>query len=192
MKIVKVKLNNRKHQFEVQTRREILVFPYSEVDPSPSGTDPVVECFVDPELAREGFTYRLASGAEGSVHIDAVLEYNEDPRYMAELAVYLLTEKARSRFEQSKLSAREVARRLGTSPAQLYRLLDTTNYSKSLMQLVSVLYVLGADVEVAVRERSRGGDSTSSIADDERLASLSASLGRLPFLEKEFYDTAAA
>jgi hypothetical protein len=34
---------------------------------------------VDPELGREAFTFRLASGAEGSVPIDAVLEYNEDP-----------------------------------------------------------------------------------------------------------------
>lgn len=32
--------------------------------------------FVDPELGREAITYRLESGREGSVHIDAVLEYN--------------------------------------------------------------------------------------------------------------------
>jgi hypothetical protein len=45
-----------------------------------------------------------------------VLEYNEDPSYMANLALYELTVEARRRFDQSGLSAREVARWLGTSP----------------------------------------------------------------------------
>jgi hypothetical protein len=114
----------------------------------------VDEVFVDPELDREGFTYRLASGDEGSVHIDAVLEYNEDPSYMAELTLYRLTTEAKSRFETSGLSAREVSRWLGTSPAQLYRLLDPTNYSKSVKQLISLLYVLGCEVDVEVKERA--------------------------------------
>ena len=112
--------------------------------------------FVDPELGREGFTYRLASGAEGSVHVDAVLEYNEDPSFMAELALYRLTQEARERFETSGLSVREVARWLGTSPAQLYRLLDPTNYAKSMRQLVALLYVLGCEVNVRVTERPHG------------------------------------
>ena len=60
---------------------------------------------------------QLESGAEGSVHIDSVLEYNEDPGYMADLALYRLSQEARERFEASGLSAREVARSLGTSPA---------------------------------------------------------------------------
>ncbi|HVC71342.1 MAG TPA: hypothetical protein VNC61_13890 [Acidimicrobiales bacterium] len=50
------------------------MFPYTKADPAPLPTDRIAEVFVDPELGREGFTYRLASGAEGSVHIDAVLE----------------------------------------------------------------------------------------------------------------------
>ena len=49
----------------------------------------------------EGFTYRLNSGAEGSVHVDAVLEYNEDPAYMAELMLYRLSQEAKERFEES-------------------------------------------------------------------------------------------
>jgi hypothetical protein len=94
-----------------------------------------------------------ASGVEGSVHIDAVLEYNEDPSYLADLALYRLTQEARTRFEISGLSTREVARSLGTSPAQLYPLLDPTNYSKSLRQLLWLLYLLGCDVDVEVRDR---------------------------------------
>ncbi len=110
---------------------------------------------MDPELGREAFTFRLASGAEGSVHIDAVLEYNEDPSYMADLVLYGLTQAARTRFESSGLSTREVARSLGTSPTQLYRLLDPTNYAKSLRQLMALLYLLGCDVDVEVTERLR-------------------------------------
>ena len=155
MKIQSVVASNRKRVFEVETRRETYPFPYASVTPRPSAKNRVVEVYVDAELGREGFTYLLASGAGGTVHIDAVLEYNEDPSYMAELALYRLTVEAKERFENSGLSAREVARLLRTSPAQLYRLLDPTNYAKSLKQLVSLLYLLGAEVEVEVRNRPR-------------------------------------
>jgi hypothetical protein len=155
VKITHVAANNRKRVFEIDTRRQTFVFPYAKVTPTPAPEDRIVEVYVDPELGREGFTYRLESGAEGSVHIDAVLEYNEDPSYMAELTLYRLTLEAKERYEASGLSAREVARLLDTSPTQLYRLLDPTNYAKSLKQLVSLLYLLGAEVEVEVRNRSR-------------------------------------
>jgi len=155
MKILGVTSNNRKHAFEVRTRRETLPFPYAKADPAPTSADRIVEVFVDPELGREGFTYRLASGAEGSIHIDAVLEHNQDPGYMAELALYRLTQEARARFDASGLSTREASRWLGTSPTQLYRLLDPTNYTKSLRQLLSLLYLLGAEVEVEVKDRPR-------------------------------------
>lgn len=153
MKILKVTANNRRHVFEVRTRRQDFVFPYAKADPPPSAKDRIVEVFVDPEVGREAFTFRLASGTEGTVHIDAVREYNDDPSYMADLALYRLTVEAKTRSESSGLSMREIARSLGTSPTQLYRLLDPTNYSKSLRQLLALLYLLGCDVDVEVRER---------------------------------------
>lgn len=155
MKILGVMVNNRKHVFEVRTRRGTLVFPYAKCDPAPSPADRVTEVFVDPELGREGFTYRLNSGVEGSVHVDAVLEYNEDPAYMAELMLYRLSQEAKERFEESGLSVRQVSQLLDTSPTQLYRLLDPTNYAKSLRQLISLLYVLGCEVDVEIKERPR-------------------------------------
>jgi hypothetical protein len=155
MKIFKVTANNRKHAFEVRTRRQTFLFPYAKTDPAPLRTDRVAEVFVDPELGNEGFTYRLDSGAEGSVHIDAVLEHNEDPSLMAELTLYRLTQDAQKRFEASGLSVRDVSRWLGTSPTQLYRLLDPTNYTKSVRQLISLLYLLGCEVDVEVRQRPR-------------------------------------
>lgn len=155
MKILSVVANNRKRAFEVRLRSRTLVLPYAKVDPRPSANDRISEVFVDSELGREAFTYRLASGAEGSVHVDAVLEYNDDPSYMAELTLYRLTQEARERFEASGLTVREVARWLGTSPAQFYRLLDPANYAKSVRQLISLLYVLGCEVDLRVTERPR-------------------------------------
>ncbi|MGH9090212.1 MAG: hypothetical protein ACRDZR_02350 [Acidimicrobiales bacterium] len=162
MKITGVTANNRRRVFEMATRRASYVMPYAKVDPTPSPRDRIAEVFVDPELGREGFTYILESGAEGSVHVDSVLEYNEDPSYMADLALYELTVEARRRFEESGLSTREIARLLGTSPAQLYRLLDPTNSSKSVRQLILLLYALGFHVELAVRERSNAGPNPHS------------------------------
>lgn len=153
MKILAVNPNNRKHLFEVTTDGDSFVFPYSKVDPAPSRDDRVAEVRPDSELGDEAFTYRLASGAEGSVHIDSVLEYNEDPSTMADLTMYRLTLQAKDRFAESGLSAREVARAIGTSTSQLYRLLDPTNANKSMHQLLALLSHLGYDVEVSVTKR---------------------------------------
>ncbi|HVA03546.1 MAG TPA: hypothetical protein VMU64_07310 [Acidimicrobiales bacterium] len=149
MKIQKVSPDNRRRRFEVTTRRGLMTFPYGRCDPAPSTKDPLVEVYVDPELGREGFTYRLTSGAEGSVHVDSVLDVSADPDHLARLELYRLTTEAKSRLEASGLSVREAAARLGTSPPQLYRLLDPTNYSKSARQLLAVLALGGASVTVA-------------------------------------------
>jgi len=154
VKITSVTANNRKRAFEVKTRRGQWPFPYSKAELAPTPSDPLVELYIDPELGREGFTYLLASGAEGSVHIDHVLDYNEEPGYMRDLLLYNLTVEALERIEASPLSKREIIRRLGTSPAQFYRLLDTTNYRKSVDKMLALLQVLDCEVEVIVRAKS--------------------------------------
>ena len=45
-------------------------------------------------------------------------------------------------------------RRLGTSAAQLYRLLDQTNYRKSIDQVLALLQVLNCDVDLVVRGKT--------------------------------------
>jgi hypothetical protein len=148
VKIMKVEADNRRHRFEVTTRREVLPFPYGRCDPAPSPDDRIVDVYVDPELGREGFTYQLESGVEGSVHIDSVLDVNADPDYLARMELYRLTLEAKQRLEASGLSIRDASERLGTSPPQLYRLLDPTNYSKSARQLLALLALGGASVQV--------------------------------------------
>ena len=167
MKITSVVANNRKRVFEVTTRRGQWPFPYGKAEPEPTPSDPLVELFIDPELGREGFTYILASGGEGSVHIDHVLDYNEEPGYLRDLLLYNLTVEALDRIETSRLSKREIIRRLGTSPSQFYRLIDPTNHRKSIDKMLTLLQVLGCEVEVTVRpkqakRRSFAHDTTSA------------------------------
>ena len=154
MKIRSVKLNNRKKAFEVRVSARTFVFPYSKSDPRPMVDDPVRRVFVDEELGREGFTFVLASGRAGAVHVEQVLEYNEDPAHLRDLLLYKLTIEAQKRIDASALSKREIVRRLGTSATQLYRLLDQTNYRKSVDQLVSLLTVLDCDVDLVVRAKT--------------------------------------
>jgi hypothetical protein len=151
MKMRAVVGNNRKKVFEVKTATRTLALPYAKVDPRPTAQDPLGRVFVDQELDREGFTYVLASGREGTVHVEQVLEYNQDPGYLRDALLYRLTIEAQKRLQDSPLSKREIIRRLGTSAAQFYRLLDQTNYRKTIDQMLSLLHVLDCSVDLVVR-----------------------------------------
>jgi len=64
-----------------------------------------------------------------------------------------LTLEAQKRIADSELSKREIVRRLGTSAA-LYRLLDQTNYRKSVDQVLALLQVLNCEVDLVVRPKT--------------------------------------
>jgi hypothetical protein len=151
VKIQRVDANNRKKVFEVQTARERLVYPYAKLALPPSGDDRVVDVYPDPETGKEAFTYRLESGVEDTIHLDAVLEYHQDPAYLNEVLLHRLTVEAGKALATSDLAKREVARRLGTSASQLYRLLDPSHSGKSVGQMLALLHLLGQQVEVVVR-----------------------------------------
>lgn len=153
MKIRKVSQNNRKKAFEVATYSRVYLFPYAKLEIPPSRENAIARVYVDKELDNEAFTYELESGDEGTVHIDHVLEYNRDPRYMRDLLLYKLTIAAQDRVKTSSLSKRELIRRLGTSPAQFYRLLDQTNYKKSIDQLMALLHILDCDVDLVIKKK---------------------------------------
>ena len=154
MKIKKVRQNNRRKVFEVETRQHIYLFPYAKLEVQPSAADRIIEVCVERELGNEAFTYRLESGREGSVHIDHVLEYNQDPHLLRDLLLYKLTLEVQKRVAESPLSKREIIRRLGTSATQFYRLLDQTNYKKSVGQMLSLLAILDCEVDLVVREKA--------------------------------------
>jgi hypothetical protein len=154
VKVQSVVHNNRRKAFEVEVEGRRLQFPYAKLELLPSPTNKIAKVFPDPEIGCEGFTYVLESGEEGTVHVEQVLEYNQDPGYLRDLLLYKLTLEARKRIEASPLSKREIIRKLGTSASQLYRLLDPTNYRKSLDQVLSLLHALDCDVDFVVRAKS--------------------------------------
>lgn len=157
MKIRSVRANQQKRAFDLTISSGSFSMPYVRLPRPPVPEDPVVEVFVDPELGNEAFTYRLASGGEDSVHLDAVLDYNRDPDTLRNLLLYRLTAEAQRRVQESDLSKRELTRRLGTSASQFYRLLDQTNYRKSIDQMLALLQILDCDVDLVVRDRPRAG-----------------------------------
>jgi hypothetical protein len=153
VRIDSARLNNRRRVFELVTPRGEFAYPYSKADPPPSTSDPVVEMFIDEELAGQGITYRLRSGREGLVLMDMAFDYNREPAYMRDALLYRLTVEAQDRLAASPLSHREIIRRLGTSPAQFYLLLDQTNYRKSVDKVLELLQALDCDVDLVVTAR---------------------------------------
>ncbi|HIF91713.1 MAG: hypothetical protein ABGX04_15820 [Myxococcales bacterium] len=154
MKIRRVAYNNQKKTFEATIYSgRVFSFPFAKANPQPTSDNQVYEVQPDPDFGNEAFTYTLESGEEGTIHIDHLLEYCDDPAYMARLTLHKLTVEAMKRVESSPLSKREIMRRLGTSQAQLYRLLDPANDRKSMNQLVELLAAVDCEVEMLVRER---------------------------------------
>jgi hypothetical protein len=169
VKIRSVTFNNRRRDFSVRIGAATFRYPYARL-PETGPRDRVVAAAVDQEIGGQGFVCALSSGAEAVVLADQVLDYNADPRYLRELVLYELSVAARERLAASSLARREIIRRLGTSPAQLYRLLDQTNTKKSVDQMLSLLSVLDCTVTLKVRSIAAGRRAASSRARTPRRA----------------------
>jgi len=154
MRVRSVEFNNRRRDFTVRLGASSYRYPFVRLETPPAPGDHVVSAYVDPEIAREGFSYVFASGADGTVHGEQVLDYNKDPRYLREALLYQLTIEAQQRLGASPLSRREIARRMETSAAQVCRLLDQTNTRKSVDEVLRLLGVLECEVQVSVRAKS--------------------------------------
>ena len=106
MKIREVIVNNRKARLELWVRAgDVYPVPYAKLDPRPTSRNRIRDAYVDKELGNEAVTYVLESGAEGTVHIDYALEYNQNPGYLAELLAHRLSVEARNRAKRSGLAA---------------------------------------------------------------------------------------
>jgi hypothetical protein len=142
-----VTINRRRKSFVLKTAGGTLEYPFSRLSLKPSLNDPLVSAYVDPELAKQGFTYRLRSGKEDSVLMDQVREYNKDSEYLRELLLYRLTILARKALASSGIAKREVIRRMKTSPTQFYRLMDQTNTRKSIDEMIRLLTALDVPLD---------------------------------------------
>ncbi|MDX2412966.1 MAG: hypothetical protein QNK16_11370 [Woeseiaceae bacterium] len=148
MKIRSLKMNNHKKAFELRTYKDRYEYPYAMLDTQPTDENRIANAYIDPDLGNEAITYELTSGAEDTIHIDRILEYNRDPSYMRDLLLYKLTIEAKKLVESSPVGIRELGRRLGTSPTQIYRLLDEENTRKSLDRVFELLSVLQCRIDI--------------------------------------------
>lgn len=153
MKIKSVIVNNKKKSLEIFVGKKSYSFPFSKLRLKPAAKNPIKKIEVDRELASQAVTYHLGDGSEDTVHMDEFLWYNRDPKYVRDLLLYQLTSDAQDIIQEAGLSKNEIIRRLGTSPSQLYRLLDTTNYRKSIDEMLRLLAVLGCEVKLQVKRK---------------------------------------
>ena len=153
MKIINIEVNNRKKTFSVNTSNSTYSYPFAKLNPVPLKNNPLTNFWIDTDFGENAFSYELKDGKTGTVHIDHVLEYNRDPNYMTELLLYKLTIEAKRHVEGTHLSNREIIRRLGTSPAQYYRLLDQTNVTKSVNKMFNLLQVLGCEIDIVFKDK---------------------------------------
>jgi hypothetical protein len=156
MKVTKVLADNRKRVFAVHCGKRggkrVLEFPFSKLRLCPSHNNSVSRAWPDPDVSNQGFSYELVSGHSDTVPLDAVLEYHRDPNYLREIILYKLTLAAQEIIKSKGIRKRELVRRLGTSPSQLYRLLDQTFYGKTIDQMHKLLHILGCALEVTIKE----------------------------------------
>lgn len=148
MKIRKASVNQRKKALEIETSKGSMSLPFTKLKLKPTAKDRITSAFVDAELDHRAVTYVLASGKEDSIHLDAFLDYNRDPDFMRNSTLHELTVQAIQLMKESGLSKHELIRRLKTSPSQLYRLLDTANYRKSVDEMLRLLAALGYRLDV--------------------------------------------
>src|SRR6188768_590789 len=112
VKVRAVEVDNRRRSFRVASDRGVFDFPYAKTYPPLARNERVNSAWPDPELGNEAFTFQLESGREDSVHMDSVLEYNEDPETLQRILLHRLTVEAKQAVREGSLSKRELVRRL--------------------------------------------------------------------------------
>lgn len=146
MKINSVVADKRKKELVIKAGQRVFHYPFALV----SGDSPVAAAWPDPAIGREGIECRLASGEMRTIHLDDIRRQVGDTEYLREQLLYEITLKAQALVRKKGIAKRALCRMLRTSPAQLYRLLDQTCYSKTLDQMVRLLGILGCDVKIAI------------------------------------------
>lgn len=102
----------------------------------------VVDARPDPETGGHSFAFTLDDGTTDYVPFDQPLHIARNPEYVKEQTLYEMTKQLNEFIRREGISKRGLARRLKTSPAQLARLLDPTNYRKSMSRLVEIGAIL--------------------------------------------------
>ena len=148
MKITDVKMDSRKKELLITAGRKTFHYPWAFV----SSGDVVVAAEADVEIGNEGITCLLASGETRTVHLDDIRAQVGDADYLREQMLYDMTLQAQRSVREKRVAKRALCRMLHTSPAQVYRLLDQTCYSKTVDQMLRLLQALGCTVRFDVSQ----------------------------------------
>jgi hypothetical protein len=141
--ISRVGFNNRKRAVECQIGSQAYILPYARV--GIARDERVARVSVDRGGDHDALRYvlkwwrRRAVGRVGIVTVDEAFEY-----YAQRLGDRVRRKLAR------EAKKRVAASSLGTSPGQFYRLIDEGEDRVSFGQLLALLEVVGADVDVVV------------------------------------------
>ena len=151
--ISRIYADYRSKGFFVHMGERKLLYPFVMLDPRPGLKDRMLRVYADEKLGREVIHYVLQSGRQGRISAEDVLLYYREPSDLRGKVLYTLTIEALERIQQCPLSQRQILKRLRTSASQLDRLLDASNFYKSINGVLDLLEVLGCDVDITVRAR---------------------------------------
>mgnify|MGYP003667377322 FL=1 len=146
--IKSVNVNNYAKKITIEVKRAVYIMPFAKLMTKPTRNNPIIEIFVDQELAGEAVTYMLKNGEVDSIPLDAFLDYNRNPDYLKKIFLFEMTNVALNKLKSTQISKNEICKRLRTSPSQLARLLDPTNTKKTMDKMLELLVILGADVQL--------------------------------------------
>ncbi len=146
--IKSVNVNNYAKKITIEVKGDVYNIPFAKLTTQPTRQNPVIEIFVDQELASEAVTYMLKNGEVDSIPFDAFLDYNRNPDYLKKMFLFEMTNVALNKLKSTQLSKNEICKRLRTSPSQLARLLDPTNTKKTMDKMLELLVILGADIQL--------------------------------------------
>ena len=149
--IDRVVFNNRRRVFEVQLGSLTFFFPYACAQIQRG--EHVGRLVMDRRDGREAFRYyvragRRALGRNGIIDVNDVLGF--PGCQIASRIRRKLAREARKRVETTHFTTRQLIRALQISAPRYYRLLDDDDGIASIGQLLDLLEVLGAEVDVVV------------------------------------------
>lgn len=148
MKIKNVKIDSENNEIVIDTDSGRFAYPILKILPE---NQKITGIIVDEELGGEAVTLFFDNGTEETLHVDDFLEAAGDPDYFRNLTLYKFCILINGLVDGSGLTQREIAEKMKTSVPQISRLLSTTNYSKTIDQLVRLAAAIGFGTEMGVK-----------------------------------------
>lgn len=153
MKIERVHIDKKTNSIIVDAEKS-LSFPLSKLEKPFRKHTNIKKYYADEDLGREAVTIETFDGEEESIHLDSFLEHNNDPDYYRNLFLYEITVALEDKVISDKVVKSHISKVLETSMTQIYRTLDTTNYTKTIDQVVKFLAAIGYKVDFSLCEIS--------------------------------------